>query len=121
MWISLQLAWGNGVNNGDPIDLAPYQYILSTFTSLSWDTADVLEAAVVGQTKDNAQLIADYMVSNAEEKQKKYNISKQKWIANFCKKMDCIIGNWFRECFLTKTLSKDVTDSILMFIIMNKN
>merc|ERR1719336_722344 len=63
-------------NGGDPIDLAPYQKVLSLAGSMGFTTEDALEAALVTGTAENITLIADYMLLGESEKKKKYEKKK---------------------------------------------
>mmetsp|Transcript_42154 Transcript_42154/g.37376 ORF Transcript_42154/g.37376 Transcript_42154/m.37376 type:complete len:253 (+) Transcript_42154:30-788(+) len=63
-------------NGGDPIDLTPYQNVLAMAGSMGFNTEDALEAAIITGTKDNLQLITDYIFLGPDDKKKRYDKKK---------------------------------------------
>ena len=63
-------------NGGDPMDLSPYQNVLSIAANMGFSAEESLEAALVKNTTDNLQLITDYLLSDEPVKKKFYNKRK---------------------------------------------
>jgi vacuolar-type H+-ATPase subunit I/STV1 len=64
-------------NDGDPINLLPFQQVLSEASNMGFATYDIVEAALICDTKDNLQAITDYLLSDSNEKKKQYDKKKQ--------------------------------------------
>ena len=67
-------------NGGDPIDLTPYQNVLAMAGSMGFNTEDALEAALVTGTKENIQLITDYIFLGKSEKKARYDKKKAEFV-----------------------------------------
>jgi len=67
-------------NDGLPLNLLPFQKVLTDASNMGFSTTDILEAALVCDTKDNLQQITDYLLSDASEKKKQYEKRRQQML-----------------------------------------
>ena len=71
------------LNGGDTIDLIEYESIMVPLVNCGFTFKDILEAALIVDSKTDIQSVTDYLLSSPSEKTKRYKKIKKNAVENY--------------------------------------